>query len=74
MSSPSPVRLDALPYLIFSSRWLQLPLSVKACTSVTRAGVLWKTLIHTVFIQSAIGIAWTDRLMHVDAGKTELAA
>jgi len=74
MSSPSPVRLGALPYLIFSSRWLQLPFSVKTCTGVTQVGVLWKTLIHTVFIQSAIGIAWSDHLMRVDAGKTRLAA
>jgi len=26
-------------------------------------GVLWQTIIHCVFILSAIGIAWTDKLM-----------
>ena len=29
----------------------------------TEAGVLWQTIIHCVFILSAIGIAWTDKLM-----------
>jgi uncharacterized protein (TIGR00645 family) len=26
-------------------------------------GVMWQTIIHIVFILSAIGIAWTDYLM-----------
>ena len=29
----------------------------------TEAGVMWQTIIHMVFIFSAIGIAWTDKLM-----------
>ncbi len=29
----------------------------------TEAGVMWQTIIHCVFILSAIGIAYTDRLM-----------
>ena len=29
----------------------------------TEAGVMWQTIIHVVFIFSAIGIAWTDYLM-----------
>ena len=34
----------------------------------TDAGVMWQTIIHCVFILSAIGIAWTDRLMtHVSS-------
>ena len=34
----------------------------------TEAGVMWQTIIHCVFILSAIGIAYTDRLMaHVTA-------
>jgi uncharacterized protein (TIGR00645 family) len=37
--------------------------SAKACTTVTTTGVMWQTIIHTIFIASAIGIAWTDRLM-----------
>ena len=35
----------------------------------TEAGVMWQTIIHCVFILSAIGIAWTDRLMANTAGK-----
>jgi len=35
----------------------------KACTTVTAAGVMWQTIIHSVFILSALGTAWTDRLM-----------
>ena len=33
------------------------------CSILTSDGVLWQTIIHCVFIVSAIGIAWTDRLM-----------
>lgn len=33
------------------------------CATLTSTGVLWQTIIHCVFILSAIGIAWTDRLM-----------
>jgi uncharacterized membrane protein YqhA len=35
----------------------------KGCTSVTATGVMWLTIIHSMFIFSAFGIAWTDRLM-----------
>ncbi len=35
-----------------------------ACTRVTERGVMWQTLIHLTFIISAIGIAYTDRLMN----------
>jgi uncharacterized protein (TIGR00645 family) len=37
--------------------------SKKTCTTLTHAGVMWQTIIHCVFILSAVGIAWTDRLM-----------
>jgi len=33
------------------------------CSALTADGVMWQTIIHIVFILSAIGIAWTDRLM-----------
>ncbi|MCF7222841.1 TIGR00645 family protein [Marilutibacter chinensis] len=33
------------------------------CTKATPIGVMWQTIIHCVFILSAIGIAYTDRLM-----------
>jgi uncharacterized protein (TIGR00645 family) len=36
---------------------------VKACTTVTPTGVMWQTIIHALFIASAIGIAMTDRVM-----------
>jgi uncharacterized protein (TIGR00645 family) len=36
---------------------------LKGCTTVTAVGVMWQTIIHTIFILSAIGIAGTDRLM-----------
>jgi len=38
------------------------------CSTLTEAGVMWQTIIHMAFIASAIGIAWTDRLMSVTAG------
>ena len=38
-------------------------------SSYTAEGVMWQTIIHMAFIVSAIGIAWTDRLMsHATAG------
>lgn len=39
--------------------------------TVTAEGVMWQTIIHGVFILSAIGIAWTDRIMlGAPAGRT----
>jgi uncharacterized protein (TIGR00645 family) len=35
----------------------------RACTTVTMQGVMWQTIIHSIFILSAIGIAFTDKLM-----------
>ena len=35
----------------------------RGCTTVTATGVMWQTIIHSVFILSALGIAWTDRIM-----------
>jgi uncharacterized protein (TIGR00645 family) len=32
-------------------------------SNYTADGVMWQTIIHVVFILSAIGIAWTDKLM-----------
>jgi uncharacterized protein (TIGR00645 family) len=42
---------------------LQAGSNLKGCATVTPVGVLWQTVIHTIFILSALGIAWTDRLM-----------
>ncbi|CTP91209.1 hypothetical protein XTPLMG730_3083 [Xanthomonas translucens pv. phlei] len=40
---------------------------LKSCATLTQTGVLWQTIIHGIFILSAIGIAWTDRLMSAPA-------
>ena len=36
---------------------------VVTSTPVTTEGVMWQTIIHGVFILSALGIAYTDRIM-----------
>jgi len=41
--------------------------AVTACTTVTAAGVMWQTIIHMVFIGSAIGITVADKLMAATA-------
>ena len=43
----------------------------KTCTTVSATGVMWQTIIHTIFILSAIGIAWTDKLMTGSGSKRE---
>lgn len=35
----------------------------KTCIAASPAGVMWQTIIHCAFILSAIGIAFTDKLM-----------
>ena len=49
------------------------PKNLKACTSVTSEGVMWQVIIHGLFILSAIGIAWTDKLMTGTTSKREHA-
>jgi uncharacterized protein (TIGR00645 family) len=39
----------------------------------TEAGVMWQTIIHCVFILSAMGIAYTDRLMTLASARREQA-
>jgi uncharacterized protein (TIGR00645 family) len=34
------------------------------CATLTSEGIMWQTIIHTIFILSALGIAWTDRVMN----------
>jgi len=43
------------------------------CTTTTEIGVMWQTIIHVTFILSAIGIAWTDRLMSSAPGAKRVA-
>ena len=45
--------------------------NIKACTTLTFNGVMWQAIIHTIFILSAIGIAWTDKLMTYTSSKRE---
>lgn len=35
----------------------------KTCTTVSSDGVMWQSIIHGLFILSAIGIAYTDKVM-----------
>ncbi len=52
----------------------EMAITSTQCTQMTPDGVLWQTIIHCVFILSAIGIAWTDRLMsHVSAKRDHAA-
>jgi len=46
----------------------------KICTDFTTTGVMWQTIIHAIFILSAIGIAYTDKLMQNDSHKARAAA
>lgn len=42
---------------------------VLKCSTLTTVGVMWQTIIHVVFIASAIGIAWTDRIMQAGVAR-----
>ena len=44
------------------------------CGKVTATGVMWQTIIHTIFILSALGIAWTDKVMTGSSSKREHVA
>jgi uncharacterized protein (TIGR00645 family) len=45
--------------------------SPSRCTNSTPIGVMWQTIIHTVFILSAMGIAYTDKLMTATSSRRE---
>ncbi len=40
------------------------------CATATEAGVMWQTIIHMAFILSALGIAWTDKIMQGTTPRT----
>ena len=40
------------------------------CATATETGVMWQTIIHMAFIVSALGIAWTDKIMQGTAPRT----
>lgn len=33
------------------------------CATITSEGIMWQVIIHVIFVLSALGIAWTDKLM-----------
>ena len=43
-------------------------------SAYTEVGVMWQTIIHTVFILSAIGIAYVDKLSNASTEHTKHAA
>jgi uncharacterized protein (TIGR00645 family) len=43
-------------------------------TNYTPEGVMWQTIIHVVFILSAIGIAYVDRISNLASGEDEPGA
>ncbi|NZA24769.1 TIGR00645 family protein [Luteimonas sp. SJ-92] len=45
--------------------------SARTCTTYSAAGVMWQAVIHTIFILSALGIAWTDKLMQHTASRRQ---
>lgn len=51
-----------------------LKVAAAKCTSITGEGVMWQTIIHAAFILSAIGIAYTDKLMTQSSTKREHVA
>src|SRR5690606_8912519 len=51
-----------------------LSLAEPTCTRVTPAGVMWQSIIHGAFILSAMGIAYTDKLMTGSTTRREHAA
>jgi uncharacterized membrane protein YqhA len=45
-----------------------VPAAATSCSRASHVGVMWQTIIHCVFILSALGVAWTDKVM---TGNTE---
>jgi len=43
-------------------------------SAYTETGVMWQTIIHTVFILSAIGIAYVDKLSNASTEQTKQSA
>jgi uncharacterized protein (TIGR00645 family) len=51
-----------------------LEIAAARCTASTPTGVMWQTIIHGAFILSAMGIAYTDKLMTATSTKREQVA
>ena len=68
--------LNGLPFCspdMLAQMKAELAITSTQCTQLTPDGVLWQTIIHCVFILSAIGIAWTDKLMNGGAPAKHVA-
>ncbi len=68
--------LGGLPYCspeVLASMAQAVEGAAQRCSTLTPQGVMWQTIIHVVFIASAIGIAWTDRIMQTGLGRTRAA-
>jgi uncharacterized protein (TIGR00645 family) len=69
--------LQGLPFCspdVLASMDMEQAVNVGAalkCSTLTTVGVMWQTIIHAVFIVSAIGIAWTDRIMQVGVARVK---
>ena len=50
-----------------------LSLKPPTCSDTTGAGVMWQSIIHGAFILSAMGIAYTDKLMTGTSARREHA-
>ena len=68
--------LEGLPFCTAEEFALIKSTTVAAprCSTLTPVGVMWQTIIHCVFILSAIGIAWTDRIMNGHSTRAKGAA
>ena len=68
--------LEGLPFCTAEEFALIKDTTVAAprCSTLTPTGVMWQTIIHCVFILSAIGIAWTDRIMNSHVARAKGAA
>ncbi|MDR2220906.1 MAG: TIGR00645 family protein [Methylobacillus sp.] len=49
----------------------ELLVAQTGCSKFTSAGVMWQTIIHSIFILSAVGVAYTDRLMSLSMSESE---
>lgn len=61
------------PELLASTDAAVDAISTLRCSTLTTTGVMWQTIIHVVFILSAIGIAWTDRIMQAGVARVREA-
>ncbi|HEX5755615.1 MAG TPA: TIGR00645 family protein [Arenimonas sp.] len=67
--------LDGLPVCgSLAASQAKAMVETAGCSNFTSEGVMWQTIIHIVFIFSAIGIAWTDKLMSTTVSKGSKAA